>query len=661
MNMRFDESTATAPPLCSESGGSGSSWQNVVPQPYFDPATVVTRSAAGEIASRYGDSSWDYSAQSLDGCSAQTVYFWSAPQAAINNVVIGRIYEQHKALIWILVDRGDLKSIGTLRSHNSLAQKICNLAYEKGTDLFTLLIDIDEVSALCDEMNEGDLNSISQLVQALWRHRRELLPDGVHMQCDQLIQKVRASQAALPERKQTPLIPSRVYCSILAGLLGGLDQIERDLDVLLDALRASFEATADSKKRLPQGSRQQLKIARLKELVETVERLRPLGWKDGPGKTLHNFIQGKISAYQSHLMHTVVAFSGMRKGEAMILPLEGVLETFSHRRQVHYVIKGYTHKLHGMKTATEWITSEQGHRAIKLAARIGQIALSLHGKEPQKGQRALLFPAISNPFKIMPNATFDRGQKQLIDAICPAITTEDVDELNRLELERDWNRNRIEVGKPWPLAMHQLRRSLSVYAHRSGMVTLPALKAQLDHITDEMRAYYADGWSRAVNLVFDKDHFSHEWNAAKTESTYFGLTGALRIAFNEEDELIGLGAQRMEQIVSGRSRQQTLDLIKSGTIAYRETVLGGCVSTEECKAMPLEPINFQCVESNCANLVVRGKRLDLVIRTQESVVAQLDSDAKGSVEQRLEGEHLKRMLLARDRLRHTKADQEATA
>lgn len=125
--------------------------------------------------------------------------------------------------------------------------------------------------------------------------------------------------------------------------------------------------------------------------------------------------------------------------------------------------------------------------------------------------------------------------------------------------------------------------------------------------------------------------------------------------------MFGLGAQRMEHIVSGRSRQQTLALIKSGTIAYRETVLGGCVSTEECKATPLAPINFECVESNCANLVVRSKRLDLVIRSQKSVVAQLDRNKEGSVKQRIEAQHLKRMLLGRDRLKKAKSKKEAKA
>jgi hypothetical protein len=338
------------------------------------------------------------------------------------------------------------------------------------------------------------------------------------------------------------------------------------------------------------------------------------------------------------------------------------LETFCHREQTHYLIKGYTHKLHrGVKATTEWVTIDQGHRAIELATRIGQTLLSLHQEKPKKGQEALLFPSTSNPFKMMDSTPFTNAQKRLIEAICPEISAEDLDELNQLELGRGWGRSGIEVSKRWPLAMHQLRRSLSVYAHRSGMVSLPALKAQLQHITDEMRAYYADGWSRAVNLVFDKNHFSHEWNAAKAESTYFGLTGALQIAFEEGDRLLGRGAQRMEQIVSGRSRQQTLALVKSGAIAYRETVLGGCVSTEECKAIPLDPINFGCVESNCVNVVVLSKRLDMVIRSQESVVSQLERDAGGSVEQRLETEHLKRMLLARDQLNQAKTEKEVKA
>jgi hypothetical protein len=215
-----------------------------------------------------------------------------------------------------------------------------------------------------------------------------------------------------------------------------------------------------------------------------------------------------------------------------------------------------------------------------------------------------------------------------------------------LELERGWQRDGIEVGKRWPLAFHQLRRSLSVYAHRSGMVSLPALKAQLQHITDEMRAYYADGYCRAVNLVFDKEHFSHEWSAAKAESSYFGFTLGLLLS---DEDLMGRGAERLLVTVTRRSREETLRLFREGKMAYKETVLGGCVSTDECRARPLEAIPFECVKADCVNQVVIGKRLDYIIKTQQTVVMALERDDPGSVEARLETDHLHVLLKARQR------------
>ena len=217
-------------------------------------------------------------------------------------------------------------------------------------------------------------------------------------------------------------------------------------------------------------------------------------------------------------------------------------------------------------------------------------------------------------------------------------------------MERNWLREGIKVGNPWPLTFHQYRRSLSVYAHRSGMVSLPALKGQLQHITDEMRAYYSDGFCRAVNLVFDKDHFSHEWTAAKAESSFLAYSMAL--LFSDEDligQVSGRGAARMAKTVSSRSRQETLKLFRDGKLAYRETVLGGCTAVEGCDHTPLEPIPWDCVEKDCPNAVVFGKRLGMLIKTQETVVATLAKEDQGSVEHRLEVDHLRVLLKARQK------------
>ncbi|RZF26550.1 hypothetical protein EVC45_27100 [Paraburkholderia sp. UYCP14C] len=135
---------------------------------------------------------------------------------------------------------------------------------------------------------------------------------------------------------------------------------------------------------------------------------------------------------------------------------------------------------------------------------------------------------------------------------------------------------------------------------------------------------------------------------AKAESSYFAY--AFGVLFSDED-LLGRGAQRMASTVELRSRRDTLRLFEENKLAYRETPLGGCVSTEACKTDPLEPIPYHCLETNCVSQVIFGKRLEHVIKFQEVAVATLERDEAGSVEHRLEARHLEVLLKANERLR----------
>lgn len=612
------------------------------PRPYFDPAMVVSWDAAGNPVSRYGDRSWNFSSQSNDGTSPLWLHFLDA-EGATDPTLAAISREQQKALIWLYIDAGKVRAPRTTQNTNWVAVVWAKKALSRGIDLFGLLVNPELVSDELASLSKVYLAFTSGLIHTLCRNSKTL---GVDAQTS--LQKLRSLIADAyrdrPEYRQTPLIPSRIYCAILGGLVAGLDEIERDLDELLDAYRQSVAASRAA----PAGaSKVRRQTIRDRALVHVVESMRKFGYDSRRGGPLHKFIEGRINYYQVMLMHTVAGFSGMRVGEVSTLPLHGAIETFEDRGSLHYVINGYTYKLErGVKKAASWITSREGYRAILLGQRIATAIAAELGGKPTKGQTVLLFCSTSSSFKKKSSETIRVQQERLIDAISPLITQEDIDELNRLELDRAWQRDGIEVGSRWPLAFHQLRRSLSVYAHRSGMVSLPALKAQLQHITDEMRAYYADGYCRAVNLVFDRDHFSHDWNAAKAESSYFGFALALLLS---DDDVMGRGADRALTAISTRSRDETVRLFRQGKLAYKETVLGGCVSTEECKTKPLEPIPFECLETDCVNQVVLGKRLDYIIRTQETVVVALERDDRGSVEHRLEADHLSVLLKARQR------------
>ncbi|WP_260393100.1 hypothetical protein [Ralstonia sp. SET104] len=557
------------------------------------------------------------------------------------------IREQQKALLWLYTDAGQQRAQKTTLYTGRAMNRLARGAFCRGISLFELFCDPQVLGEEAAELNSGYAKSARALLRTLWRHR-DFLKVGLDVRLKQLLEVIKQSAPADAEGNQTPIIPSRIYCTILAGLLGNLDEIERGLDILLDAYRQERASTLNAPRGLTES---QLGLHRDKQLQEVREAMRARGWNKG---SLHAFIAGEIADAQLRLMNLVIAFTGMRIGEVQILPLKGVLEEVKHRDSVHHLINGYSHKLNGgRKKPASWVTSREGHRAILLAQRIASTILEvLKNGDPTKNDAALLFCSTANPYRKQSlSSIYKRLRGKLTSEICAVTTQADIDELNAMELERNWLREGIEVGKPWPLTFHQYRRSLSVYAHRSGMVSLPALKGQLQHITDEMRAYYSDGFCRAVNLVFDKEHFSHEWNAAKSESSF--LAYSLALLFSDEDligEVGGRGAARMLQTVSSRPKEETLKLFRDGKLAYRETVLGGCIAVEDCNHTPLEPIPWDCLEKDCTNAVVFEKRLGQLIKTQETVVATLASTEAGGVEHRLEADHLQVLLKARKRL-----------
>lgn len=106
----------------------------------------------------------------------------------------------------------------------------------------------------------------------------------------------------------------------------------------------------------------------------------------------------------------------------------------------------------------------------------------------------------------------------------------------------------------------------------------------------------------------------------------------------------------MQQIVSSRSGEETLKLLRDGELTYRETAPDGYVAVEDYNHTPLEPISWGCLEEDCINAVVFEGRLDLLIKMQETVVATLASTEADGVEHRLGADYLRALLKAHERL-----------
>lgn len=633
--------------------GSNRTEPDTAPSRYFEADLVVSHKRSGDVASRFADDTWDLSHMATDsGETTQTLRFHKAGEPAVSEAAL-LIRQQQKALMWLHMDAGKKRAWVTLMNTNLALTQWCAWAEDKGVDLFTLLSDPQAVAEQCQALNTNYLELTPPAIQTLWRHR-EVLGARMDMQLQELREVIKQESSRREETRQTPLIPSRVYLAILVALDREMDRMEVELDTLLAAYATERQVSRETAQGLTKRQRQTHRAKALKGVDGVAQDMMALGYNPKTDHRLDQFITGRISQHQMTLMLTVVAYTGMRRSEVLILPLEDCLKDFEFLGSTHYEVQGSTHKLNqGVKREAGWVTSHQGVRAIRLAQRIGRVMLQFHDNPAEEGQQALLFASTDNPYKRKDmGRQWTRTITEARNRLCPEINDEDMVELDRLEMERGWAKDGIEVGKRWPLAMHQLRRSLAVYAHRSGMVSLPALKAQLQHITQEMSAYYASNFSAATNLVFDAKHIATEWGAAKAESSYFAYALGLLFA---DDELLGQGVTRMSDVVERRTREETLTLFAQGKVAYRETVLGGCISTEACKTDPLEPIPYDCLKSNCVNMVVLGKRLDLVIKSQQSAVAMLEQSEPGSVEHRLEARSLEVLLKAKNKLLQDKS------
>ena len=159
----------------------------------------------------------------------------------------------------------------------------------------------------------------------------------------------------------------------------------------------------------------------------------------------------------------------------------------------------------------------------------------------------------------------------------------DLDELDRLELAR------MVTGRLW-LAMLAIDvptscRSLAVYAHRSGMVSLPALTGSTSPRRDD--AVVGGGFSRGQQHCSTRSallRITGSWLRPERQLLRACVGGAV---FGRKN-CRGAGRVWGNVMEAAVAAEDTLRLFQAGKVAFRETS-GGCVSTEECKTHPQSP------------------------------------------------------------------------
>lgn len=594
---------------------------------------VVSRDEDEQVISYYGDMEWDFTVYNKSKAKSSKLIFsyWGdeciTPQ---KEELVGEMKYVMFSLIW-LRDKKPL-SIGTLRNYLTIIREIAKFAKFRSCSLQMIL----EQSKLLIEFLKSFgksgwyIETMTSLIAAL----KEITYPNFRLQNinNDIIKILKKHNIQYRNSlNQHSPIPTRIYSQILLNFNNYLQNWKEISGEVMNIVKSCYELKEKLNGKRPDYD---------PILVKASSQLRNYVLSN-TGKFTIKEISSLLTDTQAICKLVIQSFTGMRDTEAQTLPYHCIKKITSNS-EVHYFICGITSKLNnGKPKLTEWVTNRDGIIAVDIARNIADIIYYIHQDIPiEKEVSTYDYPLfISTSYlgltgkavnsKLVKYKTGTLDSKRQLDKLIPKIETEDIIELEKIDPHRAWRSEEyFQIGSQWRLTTHQFRRSLALYAQRSGLVSLPSLKRQLQHITIEMTRYYAKGSPFAKNLIAeDKTHFAHEWQETQIESSYLSY---LENVLMTNKPLYGGHAHWVEQILKKNNqnqvinREETLKRFKKGEIFFRETIMGGCTKVGECNSSAINWLQVNCLKENCRHLVVSLPKLERVITAHKNMINGLD-------------------------------------
>lgn len=192
------------------------------------------------------------------------------------------------------------------------------------------------------------------------------------------------------------------------------------------------------------------------------------------------------------------------------------------------------------------------------------------------------------------------------------------------------NTDKFAVGKVWPFAWHQLRRTGVCNMLASGMVSESSLRYQLKHLSVVMTRYYGQNYFRLKADLNDEAHgfFLREMYEAVSRG-FAELTGDKYVSPH--------GQKRKDQIlrpVSERDHKDLAQAAKSGKVTYRETLLGACTQAT-CIYGGITNI-AACMgtaggsKKPCEHLIINKDRRSILVKLIADFDSQIGQDPSDS-------------------------------
>lgn len=615
---------------------------------------VLCRNESGEPTAVYGDDSWDFDPYALGTLKVRPFSFASIADerdADADALIAEQKWIMFCLIYFVETGYAGRLSAATLATYFNVLAQAAKFCLGMRSNRFSGKISLQELFTSSVFLAEfvrvyRSGSNFSKCFPGLLNHLRRMGEDVLgYMPINPAelgIKRLRGNQH--------PVIPVRLYLRLLDHFSGILDEMEVSTSWLPDFI-ANFKDPSYGvvhENQRPSLERSGWRYSYKPTFSEALSEYDREGFFVGRFSASHRGqLPWVLTRMQFAIKQIIHIFTGMRDQEVMRLPYRcldieevspATIDDAGVVRDGARVISvlSTTTKFAGYRKEAAWLATEEVVRAVNLAqvicegvARVAGISLD------------------NAPLFINPNF-INQSDSRLVNpfgkikackaAMLPAdlvIEESDYAELESSDPSRNFRSDpKFAVGEQWPLSSHQYRRSLAFYAINAGFVSLPSLSSQFKHLTQMMTRYYANGSENFKSIFGFYDSDREEFVIPKGHISFDLKHGVpLSVAnqvlvdlFEGEEPLFGGTGSYMEQqrqlISDGRVnvqefRKETEKRVSKGDMAYRKTLLGGCMKVGHCNDFMLANVTA-CL--SCPLSVIKQDKLVSLIAATESEV-----------------------------------------
>lgn len=323
-------------------------------------------------------------------------------------------------------------------------------------------------------------------------------------------------------------------------------------------------------------------------------------------------------------------FSGMRDSEIdKLTPNSYYKDTFEGRD--FHMLQSHTFKL-GRKRET-WVTASSSKVAIELIATITK-RWRRETEYPDKEYSNSVW--VNQIFRSRPPVLITNWSERL-KRFCAhygfIITDADYQEcLDSNPNAQEKVKRTVQVGKPWPLASHQFRRTLAFYCIKNRLGTLISLKQQFKHLYLTMTEWYTNGGKLASyrNLVVDEkiQAILEDINAETTANKIFKQ-------WHSDETLSGTHGKAIMKMRGDiptiySSWDVIYKAVKDGKLTLHGSLHSYCKSGYDCDMDGVVTPQF-CVDCGSGSSIIDEQQAKWWQKKHRSLVAYMESGEEISV------------------------------